>query len=77
MTFSFGEYLEYLSRDLTLYPGDIICSGTAQGTAADASPVLPDKSQPPDLFLKIGDTVEVKSPQIGSLHAKIVAKGAK
>lgn len=77
MTFSFAEYLEYLSRDLTLYPGDLICSGTGEGTAADASPVLADGSQAPDLFLKPGDTVEVKSPAIGTLSARIVAKNAK
>ena len=35
MVFTFGEYLEYLSRDFTLYPGDIISGGTAAGTAAD------------------------------------------
>jgi len=74
MTFSFAQYLEYLSRDLTLYPGDLICSGTGEGTAADASPVNPDGSQPPDLFLKPGDRVEIRSPQIGSLRARIVAK---
>jgi 2-keto-4-pentenoate hydratase/2-oxohepta-3-ene-1,7-dioic acid hydratase in catechol pathway len=74
MTFSFGQYLEYLSRDLTLRPGDMICSGTGEGTAADASPTNADGTQPPDLFLKIGDKVEIKSPQIGSLRASIVAK---
>lgn len=74
MTFSFGQYLEYLSRDLTLRPGDLICSGTGEGTAADASPTNADGSQPPDLFLKIGDKVEIKSPQVGSLKAQIVAK---
>jgi 2-keto-4-pentenoate hydratase/2-oxohepta-3-ene-1,7-dioic acid hydratase in catechol pathway len=76
MTFSFGEYLEYLSRDLTLYPGDMIASGTGEGTAADASPVLADGSQPPDLFLKPGDAVEVRSPTVGSLRARIIAKEA-
>jgi acylpyruvate hydrolase len=35
MAFTFGEYLEYLSRDFSLYPGDIISGGTAAGTAAD------------------------------------------
>jgi 2-keto-4-pentenoate hydratase/2-oxohepta-3-ene-1,7-dioic acid hydratase in catechol pathway len=74
MTFSFGQYLEYLSRDLTLKPGDLICSGTGEGTAADASLTNADGTQPTDLFLKIGDKVEVKSPQIGSLKATIVAK---
>jgi acylpyruvate hydrolase len=75
MTFSFAQYLEYLSRDLTLKPGDLICSGTGEGTAADSSPTNADGSQPPDRFLKIGDKVEIKSPQIGSLKATIVAKG--
>jgi acylpyruvate hydrolase len=74
MTFSFGEYLQYLSRDLTLCPGDMIASGTGEGTAADASPVGPDGVQPPDLFLKVGDSVEVRSPQVGSLKARVVAK---
>ncbi len=74
MTFSFGQYLEYLSRDLTLHPGDMICSGTGEGTAADASPVKEDGTQAPDLFLKVGDNVEVKSPSVGSLKARIVAK---
>ncbi len=77
MTFSFAQYLEYLSRDLTLKPGDIIASGTGEGTAADASPVGPDGVQPPDLFLKVGDQVEVRSPQLGSLRNKIVAKRAR
>lgn len=76
MVFSFAEYLEYLSRDLTLLPGDIICSGTGQGTIADASPTLEDGTQSPELFLKPGDVVEVKSPAIGTLHSRIVAKEA-
>jgi 2-keto-4-pentenoate hydratase/2-oxohepta-3-ene-1,7-dioic acid hydratase in catechol pathway len=74
MTFSFAQYLEYLSRDFTLKPGDLICSGTGEGTAADASPTNADGTQPPDLFLNVGDNVEIKSPQIGSLKARIVAK---
>jgi 2-keto-4-pentenoate hydratase/2-oxohepta-3-ene-1,7-dioic acid hydratase in catechol pathway len=74
MVFSFGEYLEYLSRDFTLYPGDIISGGTAAGTAADSSALLPDKSSAPERFLKPGDVVEMKSPVIGSLRTSVVAK---
>jgi acylpyruvate hydrolase len=74
MVFSFGEYLEYLSRDLTLYPGDIISGGTAAGTAADSSPRLADGTSPPERYLKPGDTVEIRSPAIGSLRASIVSK---
>jgi acylpyruvate hydrolase len=74
MAFSFGEYLEYLSRDFSLFPGDIISGGTAAGTAADSSALLPDKTSAPERFLKPGDTVEMKSPAIGSLITKVVAK---
>ena len=46
----------------------------AKAPAADASPTNSDGPQPPDSFRKIGDQVEIKSPQLGSLKAKIVAK---
>src|ERR1700745_1951511 len=74
MVFSFGEYLEYLSRDLTLYPGDIISGGTGAGTAADSSPRMPDGQFAPERFLRPGDVVEIRSPAIGTLQARIVAK---
>jgi 2-keto-4-pentenoate hydratase/2-oxohepta-3-ene-1,7-dioic acid hydratase in catechol pathway len=74
MVFTFGEYLEYLSRDFTLYPGDIISGGTAAGTAADSSELLPDGSSAPERFLKPGDIVEMNSPAIGSLRTRVVAK---
>lgn len=74
MVFSFGEYLEHLSRDFTLYPGDIISGGTAAGTAADSSELLPDGSSAPERFLKPGDLVEMRSPSIGSLRAHVIAK---
>jgi 2-keto-4-pentenoate hydratase/2-oxohepta-3-ene-1,7-dioic acid hydratase in catechol pathway len=74
MVFTFGEYLEYLSRDFTLYPGDIISGGTAAGTAADSSELLPDGSSAPERFLKPDDLVEMKSPAIGSLRTRVVAK---
>jgi 2-keto-4-pentenoate hydratase/2-oxohepta-3-ene-1,7-dioic acid hydratase in catechol pathway len=74
MVFSFGEYLEYLSRDFTLYPGDVISGGTAAGTAADSSELLPDKTSVPERFLKPGDLVVMRSPPIGSLNTRVVAK---
>jgi 2-keto-4-pentenoate hydratase/2-oxohepta-3-ene-1,7-dioic acid hydratase in catechol pathway len=76
MVFSFAEYLEYLSRDLTLYPGDIISGGTAAGTAADSSPLLPDGTSPAERYLKPGDVVDILSPAIGSLRASIVGKSS-
>jgi 2-keto-4-pentenoate hydratase/2-oxohepta-3-ene-1,7-dioic acid hydratase in catechol pathway len=74
MVFTFGEYLEYLSRDFTLYPGDIISGGTAAGTAADSSDLWPDNASAPERFLKPGDVVEMSSPAIGSLRTRVVAK---
>jgi acylpyruvate hydrolase len=74
MVFTFGEYLEHLSRDFTLYPGDIISGGTAAGTAADSSDLLPDNTSAPGRFLKPGDIVEMSSPAIGSLRTRVVAK---
>jgi 2-keto-4-pentenoate hydratase/2-oxohepta-3-ene-1,7-dioic acid hydratase in catechol pathway len=66
MVFSFGEYLEHLSRDFTLYPGDIISGGTAAGTAADSSELLPDGRSVPERFLKPGDVVEMNSPRLSA-----------
>src|SRR5690349_2868850 len=74
MVFTFGEYLEYLSRDFTLYPGDVISGGTAAGTAADSSELLSDKTSAPERFLKPGDIVEMRSPSIGSLRTRVVGK---
>lgn len=73
MIWSFGEVLEFLSRDFTFVPGDVIAGGTSAGTAADKSRRGADGKRPLDLFLKVGDTVEVSSPKIGSLSNKIVA----
>jgi acylpyruvate hydrolase len=73
MIWSFGEVLEYLSQDFTFVPGDVIAGGTSAGTAADKSRRGPDGKRPLDLFLKIGDVVEVASSKIGALSNKIVA----
>jgi acylpyruvate hydrolase len=73
MIWNFAEVLEYLSQDFTFVPGDVIAGGTSAGTAADKSRRAPDGTRPLDLFLKIGDTVEVSSPGIGALANKIVA----
>lgn len=72
MIFTFGEVLEYLSVEFTFVPGDVICGGTAAGTAADRTKPVPGQPKPTDLFLKVGDMVEVSSPQIGKLRNRIV-----
>ncbi|MBT5456683.1 MAG: fumarylacetoacetate hydrolase family protein [Rhodospirillaceae bacterium] len=74
MVFTFGEYLEHLSRDFTFYPGDLIAGGTAAGTASDSGPLLEDGTPAPEPFLKPGDVAEIRNPVIGTLRANIVAK---
>jgi 2-keto-4-pentenoate hydratase/2-oxohepta-3-ene-1,7-dioic acid hydratase in catechol pathway len=74
MVFTFGEYIEHLSRDFTFYPGDMISGGTTAGTAADSCDLLEDGTPEPELFLKPGDVCEIKNPFIGTLRATIVAK---
>ena len=72
MNFNFGEVLEFLSTDFSFVPGDIISGGTAKGTAADQTKRNADGTRPTDLFLKVGDTVEISSPQIGAISNKLV-----
>jgi len=75
MTFSFAEYLEYVTRDITFSPGDTIAAGTCKGTAMDSTPRVEGGGFASDkLFLKAGDVVEVSSPQIGVLRNRIVAR---
>lgn len=73
MVVKFGEYLEFVTRDFTLHPGDMITSGTAAGTAADSSAFVDGKFAP-ERFLKVGDVVEVRSPAVGSLRNTVVSK---
>jgi acylpyruvate hydrolase len=64
MVFSFAECVEFLSRDFTLEPGDVISGGTGAGTCGDSTP---------ERFLAPGDVVEIRSPEIGVLRNRIVA----
>ncbi|HTN73351.1 MAG TPA: fumarylacetoacetate hydrolase family protein [Methylomirabilota bacterium] len=72
MIWPFGEVLEYLSQDFTFVPGDVIAGGTSAGTAADMSRRQTEAAQSRNLFLKVGDIVELSSPQIGKLGNRIV-----
>ena len=66
MVFTFGEYLEYLSRDFTLYPGDVISGGTAAGTAADSvnycrtRPLHRSASLSPEMLWRCGPRQSVR-----------------
>ena len=74
MIWNFGEVLEYLSRTLTFVPGDVISGGTSAGTAADLTGSKRDANgkRPMDLFIKVGDVVEVDSEPIGCLTNRVV-----
>jgi len=67
----FPWWISHLSRDMTLYPGDIICGGTCSGTALDTSPRVNGVTRP-DNFLKPGDVVEAWVEKIGTLRNPIV-----
>ncbi len=64
MIFSHAEYIEYLSRDFTLLPGDMISGGSGPGSATDSD----------GRFLHAGDVVEVSAAGIGVLRNTVVAK---
>ena len=71
----FAEWVEFLSADAELNPGDIITSGTCAGTAVDSSARDKDGNPRTEKFLKVGDVVEVSSNRIGgTLRNRIVAK---
>jgi len=71
----FGEWVEYLSADVVLNPGDVIASGTCAGTSLDSSQRDKEGNLRPERFLKVGDVVEVSSKRIGgTLRNRIVAK---
>jgi 2-keto-4-pentenoate hydratase/2-oxohepta-3-ene-1,7-dioic acid hydratase in catechol pathway len=76
MIFSFGEFLEYLTRDNTFMPGDMIAAGTCAGTAADSSERDESGGLKPDRFAHPGDLVEITVPQIGTLRNRVVDSAA-
>ena len=56
--------VRFLTSILTLYPGDVISSGTPDGVGAGR--------KPPE-FLKAGDTVSIEIEKIGTLTTKMAA----
>jgi 2-keto-4-pentenoate hydratase/2-oxohepta-3-ene-1,7-dioic acid hydratase in catechol pathway len=63
MIFSVMESIAYISRLMTLQPGDIIATGTPEGVGF--------KRQPP-IFLHHGDVVEVEIEGIGTLRNPVI-----
>ena len=73
MIWNYSYWISWLSRDLTLRPGDIISGGTCSGTAMDQTP-RQSGSTDPKLFLKPGDQLEASIEKIGTLRNRIVSK---
>ncbi len=63
MTFSPDEQIEYVSKMLTLEPGDVFATGTPDGVG-----------QGRGIFLKDGDVVEAEVEGLGRLHNRMVAE---
>lgn len=59
------ELMVFLSRRMTLLPGDVICTGTPAGVGM---------SQSPPRYLRPGDVVEVEIDRIGSLTNPVEAE---
>lgn len=64
MIFSVGEILACLSETMTLYPGDLVVTGTPSGVGY---------ARQPQRFLHPGDEVTVEIERVGSVRTPIVA----
>ena len=62
MVHNIAEQVAYLSRHVTLQPGDVIATGSPAGVG-----------MPKGEFLKVGDTVEIEIKGCGTLINKMVA----
>lgn len=65
LIFKPAEIVEFISRHITLLPGDIIATGTPAGVG-----VFRD----PQIFLKHGDVVEIKIDMIGTLSNPVISE---
>lgn len=68
MIFPIPEILSYVSRYITLEPGDVIATGTPDGVGA---------FRKPPVFLQPGDRVRVACPAIGALENPVVLRGSR
>jgi len=65
MIFPVREIIAYLSRFLTLYPGDLVITGTPPGVG--------EGQRPDPIFLKAGDTMTLGIERLGAQHQSVVA----
>jgi 2-keto-4-pentenoate hydratase/2-oxohepta-3-ene-1,7-dioic acid hydratase in catechol pathway len=67
LIFRIPQLISYISRDMTLEPGDIIATGTPPGVGAFRNPPC---------FLKSGDIVETEVEGLGRLRNPVIASNA-
>lgn len=67
MIFHCDEIISYISRHMSLEPGDLILTGTPEGVIMG----LPDTER---LWLKDGDIVTIEIEQLGSLTNRMISR---
>jgi len=65
MIFGAAELVSYVSRFMTLYPGDLITTGTPPGVAMGMKPT--------PVYLKAGDEMRLGIAGLGEQHQKVHA----
>jgi len=66
MIFKCDELISYISRHMTLEPGDVVLTGTPEGVVLG----LPPERQ---IYLRPGDVVEIEIEKLGTLQNRLVA----
>ncbi len=62
MIFSIPELIAYISHTIDLRPGDLIATGSPEGSGG---------SRQPQRFLRIGDTLDIEVSGVGVLHNRV------
>jgi len=65
LIFGIDYLIEYISRTITLEPGDVITTGTPHGVGTFYNPPI---------FMKPGDVIEIEIEKIGILKNHVVAE---
>jgi 2,4-diketo-3-deoxy-L-fuconate hydrolase len=65
MIFGIESLVSYMSHCMSLYPGDICCTGTPPGVGENSKP---------SVFLKGGDEVKLGINKLGQQHHKVINK---
>ncbi|HEX8637405.1 MAG TPA: fumarylacetoacetate hydrolase family protein, partial [Pyrinomonadaceae bacterium] len=65
LIFNIPELIEFLSRSITLEPGDIVATGTPPGVGF---------ARKPPIFMKNGDVAEVEIEGLGILSNRVIAE---